>query len=216
MEKLSDFCLNRENPFAKQALARIGEHLVTKKVLASNQDERAILKAVDDNGEILGNTVFARNIVLDDEKFGKFFLGGFSVFFDLKPSSLKVFKYIIELLLPNRDDFNIYIDEAMKKTQLSRPTIFRALAQLCRAEVIARGGNETQYYINPMIMFNGNRVTFATTYILKNCDERYHTTPRGLKETIKLMQKDGVLPTLPKVKDDLPQLPFADDEAAQY
>lgn len=200
-KKLSEFKMNAKNPFAEQALARIGEHIVSRKVLASNQGERAILKAVDDNGEILGTSVFARNIVVDDEQFGKFFLGGFSAFFELKPSSLRVFRYIIGLMRPNRDDVIFIMEDAVKRTGLSIASIYRALAQLCRAEIIARGRFEEEFFINPMCVFNGNRITFATTYIRENCDEKYHTDPRGLKDTIKLMQQDGVLP----------QLPFADD-----
>lgn len=56
--KLSDFELNKENPFAKQALVNIGNAIVSKSVKTANKDEAAVLKAVDNNGEILGNSVF--------------------------------------------------------------------------------------------------------------------------------------------------------------
>ena len=84
--KLSDFELNKENPFAKQALVNIGSALVSKSVKGTNKDESAILKAVDGNGEILGNSVFIRNKAVDTESFAKFFLAGFKAFFDFKPA----------------------------------------------------------------------------------------------------------------------------------
>lgn len=197
--KLSDFELNKENPFAKQALVNIGSALVSKSVKGTNKDESAILKAVDGNGEILGNSVFIRNKAVDTESFAKFFLAGFKAFFDLKPASIKVFKYILGQLKPNQDSFMFFMDECKEETGYSEVSIFRALGELCGAEIIARGRADIEYYINPMCVFNGDRVTFATTYINENYPQ-YKTTSTKLKGTIDVMKEQG----------DLPQLPFED------
>lgn len=45
--------------------------------------------------------------------------------------------------------------------------IYKGLAELITAEIIARGPNEYVWFINPMIVFNGDRVTFAKTYVKK-------------------------------------------------
>ena len=197
--KLSDFELNKENPFAKQALVNIGSALVSKSVKGTNKDESAILKAVDGNGEILGNSVFIRNKAVDTESFAKFFLAGFKAFFDLKPASIKVFKYILGQLKPNQDSFMFFMDECKEETGYSEVSIFRALGELCSAEIIATGRADIEYYINPMCVFNGDRVTFATTYINENYPQ-YKTTSTKLKGTIDVMKEQG----------DLPQLPFED------
>lgn len=197
--KLSDFELNKENPFAKQALVNIGSALVSKSVKGTNKDESAILKAVDGNGEILGNSVFIRNKAVDTESFAKFFLAGFKAFFDLKPASIKVFKYILGQLKPNQDSFMFFMDECKEETGYSEVSIFRALGELCCAKIIARGRADIEYYINPMCVFNGDRVTFATTYINENYPQ-YKTTSTKLKGTIDVMKEQG----------DLPQLPFED------
>jgi hypothetical protein len=197
--KLSDYEMNRENPFAKQALVNIGSALVSKSIKGTNKDESAILKAVDGNGEILGNSVFIRNKTVDTEEFTKFFLSGFKSFFDLKPASLKVFKFILKQLKPNRDDFYFFVEDCITDTGYSQASVFRALGELCKAKIIARGRTEEQYYINPMCVFNGDRVTFATTYINENYPN-YKTTSGTLKGTIDVMKEQG----------DLPQLPFKD------
>ena len=197
--KLSDFELNKENPFAKQALVNIGSALVSKSVKGTNKDESAILKAVDGNGEILGNSVFIRNKAVDTESFAKFFLAGFKAFFDLKPASIKVFKYILGQLKPNQDSFMFFMDECKEETGYSEVSIFRALGELCSAEIIARGRADIEYSISPMCVFNGDRVTFATTYINENYPQ-YKTTSTKLKGTIDVMKEQG----------DLPQLPFED------
>lgn len=42
-----------------------------------------------------------------------------------------------------------------------------ALASLIEAKILARGYNENVYFINPMIMFNGYRVSFVRSYVKK-------------------------------------------------
>ena len=59
-KNLKDFAMNRENPFAKQALVNIGNALISRTVKTANKDESAVIKAIDNNGQYLGNTVFVR------------------------------------------------------------------------------------------------------------------------------------------------------------
>ena len=49
----------------------------------------------------------------------------------------------------------------------SHKSIHDGLAHLLKAEIIARGRSEVTYFINPMVAFNGNRITFAKTYVKK-------------------------------------------------
>lgn len=205
MKKLKDFSMNKENPFAKQVIANMGECLVVKSVRGANKDESAILKAVDKDMNVLGNTAFIRNKTVDTEMFTKFFLSNFQAFFDLKPASMKVFKFILINLRPNSDEILFCMEDCMKLTGLCKVTIYRALAELCNAEIIARGWNEIQYYINPMCVFNGDRVTFATTYINKHFDGKYETTIGTLKGTIGVMRSAGDLPD-PRQLEMFPEL----------
>lgn len=199
---LSSMEMHKTNPFANNALVQIGEAVVSRKVLGANKDEGAILKAVNNNGELLGNTVFMRNKVVDEGKFAKFFFEGFKAFFDLKPASIKVFSFILRQLRPNSDEFFFYIDECMDATGYGRATIYKSLGELCAAEIIARGRTEYNYFINPLVVFNGDRVTFATTYINKNYPQ-YHTTSSHIKGTIDLMKSDNVLKEYPTLDEAL-------------
>lgn len=200
--KLSEMEMHKENPFVKQTLVKMGDALISRKVVASNKDEGAILKAMDAQGQILGNTVFMRNKTVDDEQFAKFFFAGFKAFFDLKPASIKVFGFILKQLRPNSDEFLFFIEDCIEETKYSVSTIYKSLGELCAAEIIARGRDELLYYINPLVIFNGDRVTFATTYINKNYPQ-YHTTQGQLKGTIETMKEDGKLnqPQLPGFED---------------
>lgn len=168
MRKLSEFAKNTENPFLNTALEVINKNIVQKTKMTKNAGERAILKAVDEStGEILGHTAFIRQIEVDEEKFAKFYLSGFQAFYDLKPASLKVFGFILQQLKPNQDKFDFSVEDCMSDTGYKKQSTYRALTELLNNDIIARGRFDYQYYINPLIVFNGNRVTFAKTYVKK-------------------------------------------------
>lgn len=168
-EKLSSYSFNEENPFLKQAVEEVQKNIVKKYKTATNTDQKAILKAFDENtGEILGSTQFIRQIEVDEEQFAKLYLSNFSAFFDLKPTAIKVFGYILNQLIPNKDEFVFLLDDCIKYTGYkTKSSVFQGLGQLVQNEIIARGKTDFLYFINPMIVFNGNRITFAQTYVKK-------------------------------------------------
>ncbi|KAB5162161.1 hypothetical protein GAC73_31025 [Bacteroides thetaiotaomicron] len=49
----------------------------------------------------------------------------------------------------------------------SDKAIYKGLAELVQSEIIARGPNEYNWFINPLIVFNGDRVSFTKTYVRK-------------------------------------------------
>lgn len=171
---LTEFQLNKENPFLKQAVEQVQKSIVKKYKTATKTDQKAILQAYDPNsGEVLGHTQFIRQIEVDEDQFAKLYLSNFSAFFDLKPQAIKVFGYILNQLIPNKDEFIFLTDECLEYTQYKSSTSVRiGLTSLLENEIIARGRADNLYFINPMIAFNGNRVTFAKTYVKKQNKEK--------------------------------------------
>lgn len=169
MKKLTDFEKNTENPFIKQAVEQVQKNVVKKYKTAGSTDKKAILQAYDSStGEILGHTQFIRQIEVDEQQFAKLYLSNFSAFFDLKPQAIKVFGYILNQLVPNKDQFIFDREDCMEYTGYkSDKSVFIGLTSLLNNDIIARGKTDYRYYINPMIAFNGNRITFAKTYVKK-------------------------------------------------
>lgn len=168
-KKLTDFEKNTENPFIKQAVEQVQKNVVKKYKTAGSTDKKAILQAYDSTtGEILGHTQFIRQIEVDEQQFAKLYLSNFSAFFDLKPQAIKVFGYILNQLVPNKDEFIFDREDCMKYSGYkSDKSVFIGLTSLLNNDIIARGKTDYRYYINPMIAFNGNRITFAKTYVKK-------------------------------------------------
>lgn len=168
--KFSDFPSNNENPFMKKAIEQIGQSVVRKYRSSTGTSKNAILHAVDTNtGEIKGHTAFIRQVEVDEQEFVKFYLRELKSFCGLSEKAMKIFNYILKQLKPNTDEFLFLMSECISDTGYKTKTsIYQGLTELIKAEVIAKGKTDVLYYINPMMIFNGNRATFARTYVKKN------------------------------------------------
>ncbi len=166
-KKLTDFEKFEENPFVEKAIKKVQ---VTKQYKsATGTDERAILQAVDPNsGEVLGHTMFIRQVEVDEEKFTKVYLGQFEAFWDLNKPAIRVFGYIMTKMRPKSDKIEFRLSECMAHTKYKSPKqIYDGLSALIKADIIARGYNEYVYFINPLVTFNGDRVSYMKTYVKK-------------------------------------------------
>jgi len=168
---LLSFEKNKENPFLKQAVEQVNNHVVKKYRTAGTTSQKAILRAVDNDNNIVGHTQFVKQIEVDEERFAKIYLSQFSAFFDLKSQGIKVFGYIMNNLFKDKDYFYFDREECLNYTGYkSEKSIYIGLADLIENEIIARGKNDIMYFINPMVFFNGDRITFAKTYVKKKKD----------------------------------------------
>jgi hypothetical protein len=66
----------------------------------------------------------------------------------------------------------------------SDKAIYKGLAELVQNEIIARGPNEYNWFINPLIVFNGDRVSFTKTYVKK------HGRPQVDKRQLNLFNQE--------------------------
>ncbi len=168
-KRITKFDKNEENPFMNQAIESIDKNIVKKYKSSTNTDQKATLVAYDPNtSEILGHTRFIRQIEVDEEQFTKLYLANFRAFFDLSQSAIRVFGYLMTCLKPKNDMIFFRLSDCKKYTKYntSKP-IYKGLEELLIAEIIARGPHESFWFINPMVVFNGDRVSFARTFVKK-------------------------------------------------
>jgi hypothetical protein len=171
-KKITSFQKNEENPFLKQAVEEIENHIVRKYKSNSGSEKKGIVVSCDtDTGEIF-KTSFIRQIEVDDDKFAKLFLSNFSAFFDLSQAAIRVFGYILTCLKPKSDTFIFRIEKAIEYTkyETAKP-IYKGLEELLKGEVIARGPIDSMWFINPLVVFNGDRVSFTKAFVRKKADE---------------------------------------------
>jgi len=158
----------KENPFVEGSIKKIEESTISKKrfLKGTKGIEQTIINS---DGEITGHTAFLQQIEVDEDKFAKLYLSQFAAFWDLPKPAIRVFGHIItNCLIPNQDIFYIDKDEALEHTKYSSERyILTGLSALCQHGIIARSTNSYKYFINPLVVFNGNRITFAKTYVKK-------------------------------------------------
>jgi len=169
-KKLRDLETFESNPFVEKAIEDI--KIVRKTQIVKARDKREIQMIVSDGGEVTGYSQFLRFIEVDEAQFAKVYLSQFSAFWDLSKPAIKVFSYILTVLKPNQDQFNFDIKKCLKHTgYLTDKSIFEGLSSLISNGIIARSHQHYLYFINPLVLFNGDRVTFAKTYIKKKTRE---------------------------------------------
>lgn len=125
-------------------------------------------------GEVMGQQVVATFKKVDADSFVKIFAHHLTSIFDLTRTGYRLLVIVIGIIQENsinRDIFYMsYFDasnEANKKeAKLSRDTFKKGVSELISMGIIARGMNVNSYYINPAIIYNGNRtkITFVEQY----------------------------------------------------
>ena len=160
---LSSFEKFRNNPFVEKAIEDIS--VVKKRQFISPTKNAEVHAIVDKTGEAVGHTAFMKYIEVDEAKFTKLYLSQFEAFWDLPKSAMKVFGYIMNQMKPADSKFEFFYDECKKHK--SKQPIYDGLTALIQNGIIARGYNENTFFVNPLIAFNGSRVTFARTYVKK-------------------------------------------------
>ena len=185
--KLSDFKKNDENPFMEQAIEEIENHIVKKYKSSTGSDKKGVVVSCDtDTGEVF-KTSFIRQIEVDEEQFTKLYLSNFAAFFNLSQAAIRVFGYVMTCMSPKKDMIIFNEKECLSFTKYkTNKPIYKALAELVASEIIARGSNNIIWYINPLIAFNGDRVSFAKTYIKKKTESKN----LAAKTQLKLFQEE--------------------------
>lgn len=155
-----------ENPFIEKAFEDIKIVKKTQVIRSKNQSE--ISTIVSSEGEVQGYTQFLRFVEVDEAQFAKLYLSQFAAFWELSKPAIRVFGYILTCLKPKSDEFLFDMDECLEYTHYTQAnSVYTALTNLIECKIIARTTRFYKFYINPLVVFNGDRVTFAKTYIKK-------------------------------------------------
>lgn len=164
--KITNFEEYSENPFVEKAIEDV--KIVKKTQTIRPKGKGEIQMIVNNAGEVTGHSAFMRFVEVDEEKFAKLYLAQLSSFWELSKPAIRVFSYILTKLQPKKDVFYFEIEECISYTKYTaKNSIFSGLSELISAGIIARTRFHYQYFINPLVVFNGDRVTFAKTYIKK-------------------------------------------------
>lgn len=166
---VKEFERHEENPFMQKALQDVEKHNVKRyrKVNSTGKlTKEAAHVVVNSDGEPVAYGAFMEYVELDEKQFAKVYIKEMSAFWKLTKAGQKVLMYILSNMKPNNDMVMFSHEKCMEYTGYKhKKNVVIGLADLIKKELVAKSIYEDVYFINPMIVFNGNRITFAKTYI---------------------------------------------------
>lgn len=169
---------HKTNPFVDQMVIPVG----SKQVRISSLGKDSNILVNQHTGEVSGTHVVAYKRV-DTERFIKTYADYMAFTFDLTKSgnkALRVVMWAVKEQTPGKDKVILdkyahaeFLDEfGYEEKSLSYPTFTRGLAELEKAQIIAKTLRTGHYFINPSCMFNGDRrVAFSTVLEQVDADE---------------------------------------------
>lgn len=151
-----------ENPFMGAVLTQVNGKKKHYPVLGNS------VEAINTStGEHMGEIQHSIVRVIDDTQFVKVFADGIAGIYDLKSPGNKVFRYLFDTVqkYPNVDRFYLYFMDAQEEPwSIPKTTFFRGLGELLEKNFIARSTNPHMFYLNPKMIWNGDRFKFITEY----------------------------------------------------
>lgn len=109
---------------------------------------------------------------VDTEIFVKFFVGQIRTFFDLSPSAIKMLLILLKIVgqVQYKNSDRIVLTEAIAREialangqkPFSKTSYFRSVNELISFGFLAATTTPPFYFINPALVFNGDRVRFIT------------------------------------------------------
>jgi len=156
-----------ENPFEKMLAVHITESGKTKidKVLTQTGQ----LVDTESGEAIEGESLFiATKKVVDGDQFTKIFHDSIKNTVNISNKAIHILMWYIAPQL-KKDELQVLfdLDDCEKLTEYSRSSIYTALAELLNAEIIARTKYQWLFFINPLYLFNGDRIRVVNDYVRK-------------------------------------------------
>ena len=147
------------NPFMKEGYWKIKKHIIKKsRKIGTTKKALGLSIVCTETGEKAGDVVPMQWSFSDTEKFAKFFISDPTIIFKLGKQAIRVFLYFAYNLPKNKDKVYFNFNDCKKFTQYSTDrSVYQGLSDLIENKIIARGNSSHIYFINPSVIFNGDR-----------------------------------------------------------
>ncbi|OCO08174.1 hypothetical protein AN684_0225310 [Klebsiella pneumoniae subsp. pneumoniae] len=161
-----DLCLN---PFCFETEIKIETRKKNLTVLRGTE----LIERKDASKSYFANIVHTQEV--DKEEFIKLYTSQIKAYFDLTKTAYKVFFIFLRIYQDaiGKDHFYLSCKKAMSLAEkidhfvLSESIFYRGIKELIEKRIIAKTNEKNWYFINPAIVFNGDRARFVSEIIKK-------------------------------------------------
>ena len=152
---------HKENPF-------LGGSLVEVKGRKKNYTVASgAMTLTDRTGAVQGTVQHTVTKIIDDSLFVKVFSDGVAGMYDLGRPGAKVFRFLFDEVQknPNQDRMHLYFMDALEDPwRIPKSTFFKGMAELLDKGFLAKSANPNMFFLNPSMMWNGDRFRFVQEY----------------------------------------------------
>ncbi|MEH2922430.1 hypothetical protein ACFFL1_05760 [Samsonia erythrinae] len=132
-----------------------------------------LIERKDTSKSYFANIVHTQEV--DKEEFIKLYTSQIKAYFDLTKTAYKVFFIFLRIYQDaiGKDHFYLSCKKAMSLAEkidhfvLSESIFYRGIKELIEKKIIAKTNEKNWYFINPAIVFNGDRARFVSEIIKK-------------------------------------------------
>ncbi len=132
-----------------------------------------LIEKKDTSKSYFANIVHTQEV--DKEEFIKLYTSQIKAYFDLTKTAYKVFFIFLRIYQDaiGKDHFYLSCKKAMSLAEkidhfvLSESIFYRGIKELIEKRIIAKTNEKNWYFINPAIVFNGDRARFVSEIIKK-------------------------------------------------
>lgn len=156
------------NPFISKIVEHIEDSKRRKVIGHSFQD--VINDGTVSKQKIL---VLGEQKVVDKQEYAKVYMGEIQRFFGLSKSTLRLLDYIMENIRYGEDRICLYFPDIKNKMLITKGVMYSAIRQLIKTAIIARASTPGCYYINPAVVFKGERIAIVKQFIMDSTPTQY-------------------------------------------
>lgn len=152
---------HKENPFIQGSLVQVRGRKKNYTVASGS------MTLTDQTGQVQGAIQHSITRVIDDSLFVKVFSDGVAGMYDLGSAGSKVFRFLFDEVQknPNQDRMYLYFMDALEDPwKIPKTTFFKGMAELLEKGFLAKSANPNMFFLNPAMMWNGDRFRFVQEY----------------------------------------------------
>lgn len=202
------------NPFRNTFLQHFSDHKGSKINFISKRANDLF----DGNGEQISENgesiIVGKRNVVDAASFTKIYHDAYRLF-GISNRASKLLIYITSILQANALDVVIDTDKVCQVIDIGMTTYYRAIQDLVNHKVLARSSSHDRFFINPIFIFNGNRITIVDEYIKEGT---VLASSLGKNANIKQIGQsynnniqEGITPDTSKNQPDIPEAESEDE-----
>lgn len=163
IKRLSESEKYSTNPFIENGVLKIDRG---KKVIIAGGTKDVMVDA--ETGEMTGMAMLHKYKEVDRNQFIKIYIDEVKNLFNLSKTGIRAFNYVLSCMLINKDEIYLNIHKLVEYAEWSNTTqAYKGLGELIANKIIAPSVQPNIWFINPNVIFNGDRITFIKEYRVK-------------------------------------------------